>query len=66
MDDDNFEEVVNTYKNVLVYFYIPFCSHEKDLTGIFEKAYNKYYKKKAAVKFGKVNAYINKKYSKEL
>ena len=40
------EKVVTEYKNVFVYFYIPFCSHEKPMTSTFNKAYNKFYKKK--------------------
>ena len=57
MDDENFEDVVNTYKNVFVYFYVPMCSHEEKLTSTFKQAYNKYYKKKASIKFGRINAF---------
>jgi thioredoxin-like negative regulator of GroEL len=27
LNDDNFERAITTYKNVLVHFYIPWCSH---------------------------------------
>jgi len=58
--------VITTYKNTLVYFYIPWCSHSQQLMSTFQKVYKKFYKKKAAVKFGKINGYINKKYSQQL
>jgi len=35
MNDGNFEKVIQTYKNVLVYFYVPFCSHSAQLTSTF-------------------------------
>ena len=66
MTDENFEEVLATYENVFIHFYVPFCSHSKNLGQIFAKAYNKYYKKKKQIRFGKINAYVHKKYSKRL
>jgi thioredoxin-like negative regulator of GroEL len=66
LDDDNFEQVITTYKNVFVLFHVPFCSHEAQLQSVFQKAYNKFYKKKKSIKFAKMNAYVHKKWTKEL
>ena len=63
LDDDNFESVIGAYKNVFVLFYVPMCSHEARLMSKFQSAYKKYYKKKASIKFAKINAYQHKKYS---
>ena len=66
MTDENFEEVIETYDHVFVLFYVPFCSHSDKLSTTFTKTYNKYYKKKKKIRFGKLNAYLHKKYSKKL
>jgi thioredoxin-like negative regulator of GroEL len=66
LTDHNFESVLAKFPHVFVHFYVPFCSHSKDLSNLFQKAYNKYYRKKKEIRFAKINAYAHKKYSKRL
>jgi len=63
MDNQNYKEIIGSYKNVMVLFYVPFCSRTDALMSMYQRVYNKYYKKKASIKFAKINTYANKEFS---
>jgi len=56
LDDDNLQQAITQYGSVLVYFYVPWCTHTGKISSTLQKTYTKYYKKKTGINFGKVNA----------